>query len=598
MSRRVAFLSVSNKMGIVPLAQHLSRNDYRLLCSDGTYSHLAQAGVPGLQRLSDLTGKMCRVFFCFCFCFLFSYSAFQGWPEMLGGRVKSLHPRVFGGLLADRSNESHLRDVETHSLPDISVAAVNFYPFTDKAPSLEEAVALMDIGGVSVVRAAAKNFQHVTVLTDPSQYRLLMEQNEPLTLEQRKQLAQAAFQLTSSYDAQIASYLLGSNQQTAPETFVRRYHKVSNLKYGLNPHQTPAALYQTTDNAPNLKLLNGRWGYINILDAVNAWGLVSEISQETGKVSAASFKHTMPAGAALGCKWNELPAATQTVLSRTFGLGPDSSESVLAYARARNADPLCSFGDFIGFSGVVDADLARFIGNQIADGIVANGFTDEALDILSKKKKGSFVVIQGAAADVEDSSLSLRDIGGGLTLAQAPNTRTLGKQDLLKNIPTAVKTIPDSSVVDLILANATIRYAESNSIAAAAAGCVIGVAAGQQSRVDAVRLVAEKARVYMNRHSPAGIAAYESAAGSKQDRILTATAAAKAMSGAVGDGTSVVMASDGFFPFGDGIDEAAKIPGLRFLSQPGGSMRDEDVIAVADKHGLGMSLTGVRVFTH
>ena len=324
--------------------------------------------------------------------------------------MKSLHPKIFGGILADREVQSHVEDIETHQLPEISVVVCNFYPFSQTEADLEKAVSLMDIGGVSVVRAAAKNFKHVIVLSDPSQYHLLMN-SESVTLSDRKELAQAAFRKTASYDHEISSYLSGETGKEAPDVLVRRYEKVCNLKYGCNPHQLPAALYNASGAEPSMKLLNGNWGYINILDAVNAWGLVSEISRETNTVAAASFKHTMPTGAAVGCSWNELPTELQTVLQLYFGLNETSSPAVIAYARARNADPLCSFGDFIGVSGTVDAELARFIGNQIADGIVAGGYTDEALEILSRKKKGSFVVIQSDSVS-DQGRLEMRDIGG------------------------------------------------------------------------------------------------------------------------------------------------------------------------------------------
>ena len=580
---RYAFVSVSNRAGLLPLARKLvDTHGFELICSDGTYKYLTEeGGVKGCHTIASMTG----------------------FPEMLGGRVKSLHPKIFGGILADFDEKSHVADVDKHQLPRIELVVCNFYPFSRSESNLDKAVALMDIGGVSVVRAAAKNFKHVTVLSDPSQYDLLLKA-ESVSLQQRKELAQSAFQLTSSYDHDISSYLLESSSDgvtstTAPSVFSRRYEKVCDLKYGCNPHQLPAALYKHGEAPPSMKLLNGKWGYINILDAVNAWGLVSEITRETGLVSASSFKHTMPAGAAVGSSWADLSAETQKILSLYFGLNESTPSNVIAYARARNADPLCSFGDFIGISGTVDVELAKFIGNQIADGIVAGGYTDEALEILSRKKKGSFVVIQqDETSPNSGDSLELRDIGSGLALAQAPNTHSLSDKYFNQELPTKVRRIPASSRTDLVLANATIRYAESNSIAAACGGQVIGVAAGQQSRVDAVRLVAEKARVYFNRHGAAGVAAFESATGAKQDRIVTATNTAKELPGVEELGLVVSMASDGFFPFSDGIDEAAKIPGLKFMSQPGGSARDGDVIEACNAHGIGMALTGIRVFSH
>jgi phosphoribosylaminoimidazolecarboxamide formyltransferase/IMP cyclohydrolase len=278
---------------------------------------------------------------------------------MLDGRVKSLHPAVFGGILADRDKPSHRVDVAAHGLPDISVVVANLYPFWEVRGSthtLDEAVALIDVGGVAVVRAAAKNFRHVTVLTDPAQYERIAS-GQPLSLAERRELAHVAFRHTAAYDTQIARYLEGADAEHAtpaslPETLTLSYRKVSDLKYGLNPHQKPAALYSATGEggAAPLSLLNGQWGYINVLDAVNAWGLVSELSRlNGGALAAASFKHTIPTGAAVAVPWENIAAPSQRLLALSFGLSEHTSPSVLTYARARNADPLSSFGDFIGF---------------------------------------------------------------------------------------------------------------------------------------------------------------------------------------------------------------------------------------------------------
>ncbi len=575
---RAAFLSCSDKTGLTSLARSLTERSFRLVATDGTFDFLRREGLANVTRVSDLTR----------------------WPEMLGGRVKSLHPAIFGSILADRDKTEHMNDVRRAGLLDMCVVAVNLYPFSSQVKETtptDEAVALMDIGGVACVRAAAKNHKHVTVLSDPRQYDQL---EDALASESiRRDLAANAFHLTCEYDFQISTYLSASAKTTsaAPSLLLRRYTKVSDLKYGCNPHQKPAALYASFDDKEGLKLLNGNWGYINILDAVNAWGLVSEMQQQTGLVSAASFKHTQPAGAAVGCDYASLSPSSKQLLTSMFGLSHSSSPSVIAYARARNCDPLSSFGDFIGFSGIVDKQLAEFVASQISDGIVAGGYTDEALAVLKGKKQGSYVVVQCGSA--KQQPLELRDVAGGFALAQHPNLAVIDRVSLTKNVPTLKKMISEATAVDLMLANACLKFAQSNSVAVASGGQVIAVASGQQSRVDAVRLVREKANIWIRRHSEQGISVFSGLKGPKQDRIVAGVEWARSDGSSVTSNVvSTCLASDGFFPFADGIEEATGIMGLSHISQPGGSMRDADTVAMCDKHGLVMSLTGTRIFSH
>jgi phosphoribosylaminoimidazolecarboxamide formyltransferase/IMP cyclohydrolase len=575
-----AFVSASNKKGLVEFAQQLNRANYNLLCTDGTFRFLQEHGLKSLHSVASVTN----------------------FPEMLGGRVKSLHPKIFGGILADRANDSHVKDVEAHTLPDIRVVVANLYPFSPLETDLETAVSLMDVGGVAAVRAAAKNFKHVSVFTDPQQYSLFDRAVQDM--ETRQVLAKEAFELTCHYDAQISSFLanrVAPMTTAAPTTVTRRYDKVCDLKYGCNPHQGSAALYSSEGGTGDLKLLNGNWGFINILDAVNSFGLAHELSQELdGKPVATSFKHTMPAGCAVATKWSEIPESFRQGLKVCFGVDESSSEAVVTYARARNADPLSSFGDFIGYSGEVDAELATFISKQISDGIIAASYTDEALKILSQKKKGSFVIIECQKKE-KSRKTEFRDVAGGLTLVQEPNDLVIDRTILSQNIPTKVNQFPDSSLIDLVIANSTIKFTQSNSIAAASNGQIIAVGAGQQSRVDAVRIVAEKTRVFLNRHTDSLLNYFShEAKGARQDKIVASTNVAKGLDGVqfTSDDVALSMASDGFFPFGDGIDEAAKIPGLKYISQPGGSVKDDTVIETCDKYGFGMSITGKRVFSH
>ncbi len=250
----------------------------------------------------------------------------------------------------------------------------------------------------------------------------------------------------------------------------------------------------------------------------------------------------------------------------------------------------------------MDAPLARFVSNQIADGIVAAGYTDEALALLREKKGGKFVVLCWDASKEASAAAELRDVGGGMALAQAANRVLIDRAVLRRNVPTARSELPEEAVRDLAIANAALRFAQSNSVAAAAEGQLVAVAAGQQSRVDAVRLVGDKARVWLGRHAQGSMDAFAAAPGARQDRIVAGTRHAR-LHGTPANGTgfapAISLASDGFFPFADGVQEAAAaVPGLRYVSQPGGSVRDADVVAACDQLGLTMSVTGVRIFTH
>lgn len=596
---KYALLSVSNRKGLVPLVECLYSRKYRIICTDGTYSFLWNELDDKNKRSTTIRSS------------LEALHSVTGVSEMLEGRVKSLHPTVHGGILWDRDRASHVADSVKWSLPDIRVVVCNFYPFggedgTVKPVTDEEATALTDIGGVALVRSAAKNWKHCTVLTDPSQYEefISSSQEDGPDASTRRRLAQNAFEKTSEYDRRISLYFAG--EDPLPSSLVRSYKKVTNLKYGCNPHQKPAALYAASD--PALRVLNGSLGYINILDAFNAFGLAREISDVCGgRAAAVSIKHTMPTGAAVTTAWKDIPERSRSLLTACWGVSEKTPESVITYARARNADPLSSFGDFIGYSGVVDTALAKFIANTIADGIVARGYSEEGLALLRAKKKGSFVVLEHNGTRSPAGSIELRDVGDGLTLAQAPNTALIDGPVLSKNVPTSNKTLDAAAVQDLAIANAAIKYAQSNSVAVASGGQLIGVAAGQQSRVDAVRLVGTKTRVWLARHGDRARESFASHVGGRQEKIVASTAVAREVADsqsakdlALAAGSPVMcLASDGFFPFADGVETAvAGIPGLRFLSQPGGSTRDEDIVEAANSHGLVMSLTGVRVFSH
>lgn len=583
---RTALISCSNKNGLDRLCGWLFGQGYRIISTGGTWEHISK--ISNLPK----TGVLERV------------ESVTGFPEILGGRVKTLHPKIHGGILADRDNPTHNAELLQHEIPPIDVVVANLYPFWKVGPATPEAeaVELIDIGGVALIRAAAKNFNHVAILTDPSQYESFCENTVVGTVNEkqhRKTLAAQAFALTSEYDAQIVKYFAGDR---TPNVTHRRYKVETPLKYGCNPHQTPASMYSVDGRPVPLKILNGECGYINVLDAVGCWGLVRELQQLTGRVAACSFKHTSPAGAAVAVPFEELAPSSQILLQKLYGLTLTSSPALNAYVRARNADPQSSFGDFIGISTTVDAELAQAIKAYVSDGIVAPAYTAEALAILREKKKGNYVVLQ-----MENSApMELREIRemAGFAIEQPANTLQITEEDLIsERIVTRDKTsLPKNAQLDLIVANACLKYAQSNNVACAAEGQLIGLSAGQQSRVHSVRLACQKAAIWLRRHEESHLGAVEKLRAQHvpfQDIInRTTTAAEAATANANVDHNYLLsLASDAFFPFPDSITEAAAI-GVRYVTQTGGSMRDDLVIDECNAHNITMIFTGKRIFTH
>lgn len=576
---RTALISCFDKTGLAGLSNRLLSNNYRIISTGGTYQYLQHHNPASrIIKVEEVTK----------------------FPEILNGRVKTLHPNIHGGLLANRDDPSHMETLQQHNIDPIDLVVVNLYPFwllDPKTVSDDDAIELIDIGGVSLLRAAAKNYKHITVISDPSQYDLINAAAE-LSLEQRRLLASQAFTMTTQYDSQIANYLA---RETSNSSTVRVYNQIQPLKYGCNPHQTPAALHGINGQHMPYKLLNGDWGYINVLDAVGCWGLVAELSKITGRVAACSFKHTSPAGAAVSMNWNDLPRSSQILLGALFGLSESSSDAVNAYSRSRNADPQSSFGDFIGMSCIVDEELALAIKPHVSDGIVAPGYTLAALKILSEKKKGHYVIVQSDPAFVQRDPVEYREVGGCMALSQATNSLSVTLADLdIEKIVTANKQISDAAKLDLLVANACLKYAQSNNVACATQGQLIGLSAGQQSRVHSVRLACQKAKIWLNRHGDECIEAVQKSKGSPfQDRINASTTIAEDDDTEPdwGGNYEISLASDAFFPFSDSITVASNI-GVKNITQAGGSVRDDLVIEECDRHRMVMFVTGKRIFTH
>ena len=394
----------------------------------------------------------------------------------------------------------------------------------------------------------------------------------------------------------------------------RSYQRVHELKYGVNPHQKPAALLADVNGTFPFKVINGKPGYINVLDALNAWQLVHELRDATGLPSAASFKHVSPAGAAVAVP---LDAATAAV----YDVAADANlpPLAIAYIRARQTDPKCSFGDFAALSDTVDADTARFIGREVSDGIIAPGYTPEALTILAAKKGGAYIVLQ-ADKDYVPPAIEYREVFG-CVFAQRRNDMRI-TADAFKEIVTTNKHLPQNAVTDLLVASITAKYTQSNSVVYAFNGQTIGVGAGQQSRVDCVKLAGAKAETWWLRQAPAvtqlhfkptvkrtervnariayidgDMTDVESAEWAKQFESVPQALSADERRQWLSKLTGVSVSSDAFFPFRDNIDQCSR-RGVSYIAQAGGSNNDAQVTEAANQYNMTMAKTNIRLFHH
>jgi len=609
-----ALLSVSDKTGLVDLGRFLIQNDFCLVSTGGTYKTLISA-LPeeaGLGKIKNLSKEV------------------TGFPEILGGRVKTLHPRIYGGILGRRDDPGHVSEMKDLGLEQFDLVCVNLYPFhlaVKENMNIKEAQELIDIGGVSLLRASAKNFQDVIVLSDVKSYQPfmfmynLMENNVSAGLNIRKQLAIQAFEKTSQYDQQIHDYLLRDGRSHVGDgqtesLVVRNYQKSLDLKYGCNPHQDKASVFNILDTniedshtkifqkAGPFKILNGVPGYINILDAINGWQLVSEakkllFGRGINGAVVASFKHTSPAGVAVRASL------------------PD------AYRTARDSDPMSSFGDFVALSEICDMETAKLIKPEVSDGVVAPGYSEEALQILKTKKGGKYLILQADPTYQNEQEYEYRETYG-IGLMQKVNHKSVSVGE--GKVVTANKELNMEVERDMVLANVTMKYSQSNNVVMAYQGQVVAIAAGQQSRVDCVKLACRKIKVWWARKHPRvhalGNLYRKDIKIKRNDKVNCAIRFVE------GDFTSieyqdwcnkfekvpnafsdfekenhlakldgVVMASDAFFPFRDNIDHASKV-GVKYIIQPGGSVADAGVIEACNQYGMVMKCTGVRVFTH
>ncbi len=499
-----ALLSVSNKTGLVDLARGLHALGVELIASGGTARAIAEAGLP-VTPVADLTG----------------------FPEILGGRVKTLHPAIHGPLLA-RDDEAHQAELAAHGLQPIDVVVCNLYPFSQAIarPGATEAEAVenIDIGGVTLLRAGAKNHARVTVLVDPTDYDWALARLAAggLTADERRALALKAFRHTAAYDAAISAYFarLVEGDAPLPETLTLTARREQSLRYGENPHQQ-AAFYRWPGYEPAFEQLQGKaLSYNNLGDLHGAWGVVNEF--ETPAV--AIIKHANPCGLAT------------------------DDDLVTAYQKALASDPISAFGSIVTVNRPVDLALVEAMGKLFVEVLAAPDFTPEARARLAKKKNLRVMKASGAPS----FPLALHTVYGGL-LVQTPDDSFVADLRVVSH-----RQPSDAEMADLLFAWRVAKWVKSNAILFAKERATVGVGAGQMSRVDAVKLAGMKA-------------------------------------GARAQGA--VMSSDAFFPFPDGIEEAARL-GVTAVIQPGGSIRDELVIEAVDRLGMAMVFTGMRHFRH
>lgn len=508
----IALLSVSDKNGLIEFAKSLRELDWDLVSTGGTAKAIREAGLP-VRDISELTG----------------------FPEMMDGRVKTLHPKVHGGLLARRDLPEHMAAAAAHEIAPIDMVVVNLYPFRETAAkpkiSPEDVIEQIDIGGPSMLRSAAKNFASVYAIVDPSDYHAVIStlKSDVGTLPLRRALARKVFEHTAAYDAAIAAWFANQEGDRFPTRLILPFTRAQGLRYGENPGQEAAFYVEARRRGVGaLEQLGGKeLSFNNILDLE---GALLATDPFIGEPACAIIKHTTPCGLAVG------------------------ATALEAYRKALACDPVSAFGSVISFTVPVDVATANEVANLFVECIVAPDFSAEALTALGAKK--NLRILKGVARS-EPPALDYKRVRGGL-LVQDRSPTVLDSSSwkiVTRRQPT------EAELKDMLFAWRAVSSVKSNAIVLARDGATIGIGAGQMSRVDAAFLAVHKA-----------------------------TSAGHATAGAA-------LGSDAFFPFRDGIDQAAEA-GVKAVVQPGGSVRDEEVIAAANEHEMAMAFTGQRLFRH
>ncbi|MEE4351040.1 MAG: bifunctional phosphoribosylaminoimidazolecarboxamide formyltransferase/IMP cyclohydrolase [Pacificimonas sp.] len=523
---RRALLSVSDKAGLVDFARALSDHGVELVSTGGTAKAIRDAGLA-VQDISDLTG----------------------FPEMMDGRVKTLHPKVHGGLLAVRGNAEHEAAMAAHDIAPIDLVCVNLYPFAEtvaRGADREEIIENIDIGGPSMVRSAAKNHAAVAIVTDPADYDAitaeLSKTGGATTLATRKRLAAKAYAATAAYDSAIASWFAFADQgERFPETFTLAMKRGEDLRYGENPHQAAAVYLPMGPHAngvPQAEQVQGKaLSYNNLNDAEGALDLISEFAGEDPTI--AIIKHANPCGVASASSVEE------------------------AYKAALACDPVSAFGGIIAANRPLDEAAALAITDIFTEVVIAPDADEAARAVFAKKKNLRLLLTGGGLPDPQRPGMLLKTITGGVLLQSRDNALVDGELNIVtRRAPTAAER------ADMMFAWRVAKHVKSNAVIYAKGGSTAAIGAGQMSRLDSARIAASKARDAAR------------AAGWAEPRTV---------------GSAV--ASDAFFPFADGLLACAEA-GATAVIQPGGSMRDEEVIAAADEKNLAMAFTGMRHFRH
>ena len=512
-------ISVTDKTGIVDFARELTAFDVEILSTGGTAAQLREAGI-NVTDVSDYTG----------------------FPEMMDGRLKTLHPKIHGGLLALRDNTGHMESAEEHGIDMIDMVVINLYRFEDTVAkegcTLQEAVENIDIGGPTMLRAAAKNHPFVSVVTDPNDYPRIIDEMSQTggTISEATNLALATktFQLTARYDGAISNYLgtieRGGETKKFPDTLTLQFDRAQDLRYGENPHQDAVFYREKNARASSIasaRQLHGKeLSYNNIMDSDAAWQMVCDFDLPTAVI----MKHSNPCGAATSDR----------------GLTD-------AYVKAMATDPVSAFGGIVSFNRPVDGEVAEELAKTFLEVIIAPGFSEDALGILTAKKNVRLLEIPAPDAG-QPADLDFRRVAGGLLVQE----RDPGRDDIMEAKVVTKRPPTEEEYQALDFAWRVVKNVKSNAIVFASRDQLVGVGAGQMSRVDSVHIAQMKANLPTQ---------------------------------------GTVLASDAFFPFRDGVDMAAKA-GVTAIVQPGGSIRDEEAIEAADEHGMAMIFTGTRHFRH
>jgi phosphoribosylaminoimidazolecarboxamide formyltransferase/IMP cyclohydrolase len=520
---RRALFSVADRTGLVAFAERLAARGIALVATSGSAETIAAAGLPVVE-----------------------VTAVTGFPEMLNGRVKTLHPAIHAGLLARRDRPDHLAALAERGFAPIDLLVCNLYPFARtvaSGASPEDCIENIDIGGVALIRAAAKNHDSVAVVTDPADYDCVFAElatgNGVVCAPMRRELACKAFALTAAYDAAIAEWMGRGEEGTAfPEIFVVRGRLAQRLRYGENPHQS-AAFYRSEDSRPGVasaRQLQGKeLSYNNYADADAAFELVAEF----GSPAVAIIKHANPCGTAIDANLRE------------------------AWDKAFACDPVSAFGGIVAVNRPLDAPTAEAISRLLMEVVIAPEVEPAAREVLARRA-GLRLLVTGAVPDPAAAGRSFRSLSGGLLVQE--RDRLSVERQAFRQVTRRAAT--EAETADLLFAMTVAKHVKSNAIVFARGGATVGIGAGQMSRVDSVKIAAAKA------------AEIGRAAGLSQSPTVGS-----------------VLASDAFFPFADGL-EAAIAAGATAVIQPGGSLRDAEVIAAADAAGIAMVFTGARHFRH